>query len=506
MSPVIIMFIAEKKQAVKLPSVSDDYENELELLSKQLEDLSVYQPSEQGHSSMAQNENHFAADGVSDISNDSLQDIIDSILPSNSNGCSSYDIRKSSPARMNDVKWKFSAASIGNQRSDDDDDDDEEEEEEGGVGDDNDDYHDNNYDVHWDFEPLQTEVQGCSLHHDNEPEINEKSKTLAPSSVKGAGAIPDLKHVLECIDTDDNYNHYSLKVDTKIDEPVEWPLTSLERKKLEEAMVKPIPCTGSQRIVKSRDNYKGHRNNPTKTQKQNKKPSKSKLSDADLMEIFGSSDEEGDGKSFVMKRSCCSTKLEDGTKTCDTRLDSTLPRNKLHDVFDSSETDAFLRIPLQHAKMRFPCNNALTENGKEVMTTGKHCLASDLQAVSCVKSNVSSCIGDTNFEKGAKGIKEEQPKAVRKILGSANTTINNAFQSSMQAFDSHKKENSDSADGICSLHESSGKFQFESCKENTASPFEDCMPAPLSKRLGKQFSAKQRLAILHSISSVTDDS
>ena len=495
------MFIAEKKQAAKLPSVSDDYESEVEFLSKKLEDLSVYQSSEQSHNSMAQNENHFAADGVLDISDDdSLQDIIDSILPSNSNGHPSHGVEQSSPStKVNDVKRNFSAAAICRRRGDDDDnvfsdDEEEEEKEEGGVGDDND-----NDDYR--------EVQGCSLHHDNEPEINEKLKTLAPSSVKGVEAIPDLKHVLECMDTD-GYNHDSLNVDMKNNEHGEWPVTSLERKKLGESPVKPIPCAGSQSTVKSRDNYKGHRNIPTKTQRQNEKPSKSKLSNADLIEIFGSSDEEGDGNSFVMKQSSCSTEVEDGTKTCDTGLGGTLSRNKLHDVFDSSETVTFHHIPLQHAKMGFPCTNVLTENGKKVMTKGKHFLASNLQGVSCVKSHVSSSIEDINFEKGVKTIKEEQPKAIRKVLEPANTTMNNAFQPSMQVFDSHKKENCDSVDDInfCSLHESSGKFHHDACKENIASPFEDCMPAPLSKRLGKQFSAKQRLAILHSISSVTDDS
>ena len=509
MTLVIIMFNAGKKQAAKLPSVSVDYESEVEFLSKQLEDLSVYQSSEQGHNSMAQNEDHFAADGILNSSNDdSLQDIIDSILPSDSNGHPSHGVEKSSPsADMNGVIRKFSAAAICSLRSDDEDDvfsDDDNEEEKHGVGGDYDNHRDY-YDIHSDFELLQTEVQGYSLHRDNEPEISEKSKTLAPSSVNCAEAIPVLRHVLRCVNTDD-YNHDSLNVDMKNNEHVEWPVTSLERKKLDESAVKHIPCTGSQSAVKSTDNYKGRRNIPTKTQRQNEKPSKSKLSNADLIEIFGSSDEEGDGNSFVMKRSSCSTKVEDGTKTCDMRLGCTLSRHKLHDIFDSSETVTFHHTPLQHAKMGFPCTNVLTEHGKEVTTNGKHCLASNLQGVSCVKSHVSSSIEDTNFEKSAKGIKEEQPKAIRKVLEPANTTMNNAFQPSMQVLDSHKKENCLSVDDICSLPESSGKFPYESCKENTASPFEDCMPAPLSKRLGKQFSAKQRLAILHSISSVTGDS
>ena len=504
---MIIVFITEKKQTAKLPSVSDDYENEVEFLSKQLEDLSVYQSSEQSHISMAQNENHFAEGAVSEYSNDeSLQDIIDSILPSNSNGHSSCGIQKSSPSAMrNDMKRKFSVAAIGSPRSDDGDDD--EEEEDGCVGDDSDDDH-NDDDIQWDLKPLQTEGLGYmySVHHDNEPEINEKSQTLAPSSVKGVEAIPDLKRVLECINTDDYYNYDSRNVNTNNDKPIECPVTSLERKKLEE--LKPIPCTGIQRVVMTRDNNKGHGKSPTSTQRQNEKPSKSKLSDADLIEIFGSSDEEVDDKSFVIKQSSCSTKLEGGTKTCDTRLGGTISRNKLHDVLDSSEMVKFLHTPLQHAKLGFPCDtdctSVLAENGREVITNSKGCLASILQDVSCAKSNTSSFKGDANL--GAKKNKEELTKATRKVLEPANTILDNSFQPSMQAIDSHEEENCDSVDEISSC-ESVGKFQeYESWKENTASPFDDYMPAPLSKRLGKQFSAKQRLASLHSISSVTDDS
>ena len=500
---VIIMFITEKKQAAKLPSVSDDYENEVEFLSKQLEDLSVYQSSEQSHISMAQNENHLAAGSISYYSNDeSLQEIIDSMLPSNSNRHSSCGVEKSSPAAMrNDVK-----------RSDDEDvvfSDDDDDEEDGSFGNDDDDGDDDDNDIHWDFEPLQTEVLGYSLHHDNEPEINEKSQTLAPSSVKGVEAIPDLKHVLEYIDTDDYYNYDNQKMNTNNDKPVESPVTSPKRKKLEK--IKPIPCTGIQTVVKSRDNYKGHGKNPTSIQGQIEKPSKSKLSDADLVEIFGSSDEDGDDKSFVMKLSSCSTKLEGGAKTCDTRLAGTISRNKLRDdAFDSSERFKFLHTPLQHAKMGFPtnCTNVLAKNGKEVIITkSEGCLASSLQDVSCAKSNVSSLMQDTNFTKGAKGNKEELAKATKKVLQPTKTILNNAFQPPVQVIDSHKKENCDIVDDICPFHESSGTFkEYESWKENTASPFDDYMPAPLSKRLGKQFSAKQRLASLHSISSVTDDS
>lgn len=501
MTPVIIVFIAEKKQSAKLPSVSDDYENEVEFLSKQLEDLSVHQSSEQSHSSVAQNENHFAGT-ISDISNDeSLQDIIDSILPSNSNDHSSHGLEKLSPsAKVKDVKRKFSAAAIGSQRSDDDDDDDVfSDDDDGGVGDDNKDDDHNNEDIHWDFKPLQKEVLGYILDHEKEPEISEDSQ-------KGVEAIPDLKHVLECIDADDYYNYDSHNMNTNNDKPVEWPLTSLERKKLE---LKPINCTESLSVVKSSDN-KGYGKNPTCNQMQNEKLSKAKLSDADLIEIFGSSDEEGDDKSFVMKQSSCSTKLKGGTKTCVARFGDIISRNELHDVFDSPEKGKFLQTPLQYAKMGFPCDtdctNALAENGQKIITSTKGCLSSILQDVSCAKSNVSSSIEDSNFEKGVKRNKEELPKATRKVLEPANTILNNVFQPSMQGFDSQKNENCGSVDDI--FHqESSRKFQeYESWKENTDSPCDDYMPAPLSKRLGKQFSAKRRLASLHSISSVSGDS
>ena len=495
--------------------MSNDYENEVEFLSKQLEDLSVHQSSEQSHSGMVQNENHFAAGTISDISDDeSLQDIIDSILPLDINGHSSLGLEKSSPAEKNDVKSKFSAVGIGGLRSDNDDDDDEnnvfsDNDEDGGVDDNNDDDL-NNDEIYWDLKSSQTDIQGYSLYHNKESEIKEKSQKLKSSSLKGVEGISDLKQVLKCVNTDDYYYHdYRKNHNADNDKPTEWPLTLLERKRLEE--LKPVLCSGSQTVVKPRDKNEGHRENPTCTQRQNEKPSKPKLSDAELIEIFGSSDEEGDEKSFTMKQTSLSTKLKGDAKTHVAKHSSTISRNKLqNDVFDCSERVTFLHTPLQYTNMGFPCDadctNVLAGNDRGVITKSKGYSASLLQDASCAKSNVSSLIGDANFEKDAKGKKKEQSKATRKkVLEPANTILNNTSQPSMQAFDSHKKENCESSK-TCS-HESSGNFQeCKSLKENTASPFDDYLLTPLLKRLGKKFSAKQRLTSLHSISSVTDHS
>ena len=496
--------------------MSDDYENDVEFLSKQLEDLSVHQSSEQSHSGMVQNENHFEAGTISDISDDeSLQDIIDSILPLDINGHSSLGLEKSSPAKKNDVKSKFSAVGIGGLRSDNDDDDDEnnvfsDNDEDGGVDDNNDDDL-NNDEIYWDLKSSQTDILGYSLYHNKESEIKEKSQKLKSSSLKGVEGISDLKQVLECVNTDDYYYYHDncKNHNADNDKPTEWSLTLLERKRLEE--LKPVLCSGSQSVVKPRDKNEGHRENPTCTQRQNEKPSKTKLSDAELIEIFGSSDEEGDEKSFTMKQTSLSTKLKGDAKTHVAKRSSTISRNKLqNDVFDCSERVTFLHTPLQHTNKGFPCvadcTNVLAGNDRGVITKSKGYSASVLQDASCAKSNVSSLIGDANFEKDAKGEKEEQSKATRKkVLEPANTILNNTSQPSMQAFDSHKKENCEISK-TCS-HESSGNFQeCKSLKENTASPFDDYLLTPLLKRLGKKFSAKQRLASLHSVSSVTDHS
>lgn len=509
----MVVFIAEKKKAAKLPSASDGCENEVEFLSKQLKDLSVHHSSEQCHSSATQNEKHFPG-AISDISNDdSLQDIIDFILPCSSNDHPSHSLEKLSPfAKMDDAKWKFSDAAIGINSSDNEDvcnDDDDDVFAVGGddvfasaAGDDDDD------DIPCDSKPLQTEFKGDNLNLEKELETLDDSETLKPLKLKGAKNPSDFQDVLDCIDMDDYYYDGD---DSNIAKSAACPPASLERKEQEE--LQPITSSGSQIVSKSSDTKKGHEKNAMCTQRQSVKPSRVKtvLNDAELIEIFGSSDEEDDNKSlFKLKQSSFTTKLKGGKRA--TRLDGLKSRNQVpDDVFDSLDAIKCPQRPLQQVKRGFSSdtdhNNALVENCSKVINKSKDCLSSVLQEGSCAKSNarLSKINVNVSCAKGTERNDEELARATRKVLESATTILNKPSQSSVQWFDSYKTEKCDSVDDIHS-HGSSGKLQgHESLKENTDSPFNDYMPAPLSKRLGKHFSAKQRLASLHSISSATDD-
>lgn len=513
------MVIAEKKKPAKLPATSDGYENEVELLSKQLEDLGVHHSSEQCHSSEAQHEKPLRFAGAISI-DDSLQDIIDSILPSDSNDHSSHclSLERSSPfTKMDGIKMKLSAADVGGNDNDDDNgydnDDDWNDDKDNGYNDDDDDFDEEDDDgvgggddddgIPWDFKPLHTQVVAANLDHESGSESNDDSQKL--KTLKDVKATPDLQDVLECIDTDDYYHGSEDESSCNINKPIEHP-TVLERKELEK--FKPIPYSGNFKIVKPSENNNGHHGKNPKSM-QSVKPSKAKavLNDADLIEIFGSSDEEDDGKSsFMLKQ----TKLKDGTH--DSRLCGFESRNNIpEDVFDTLDNE-YPQGPMQHANMGiFSSNNDLKnaaseEHCSESINSSKGCcLSSVLQDVSCASS---SSIG-VKCVNGATAKKKEPPRGTRKVLKPANTSQHRTSQSSMQCVkgESHPTVQYDCVNGISPYGRSEKleEHNHESWKENADSPFDDDMPAPLSKRLGKHFSAKQRLASLHSISSVSDD-
>ncbi|KAJ7392256.1 Flap endonuclease GEN 1 [Desmophyllum pertusum] len=184
---------SKKKKPAKLPATSDGYENEVELLSKQLEDLSVHHSSEQCHSSEAQHEKPLCFVGAISI-DDSLQDIIDSILPSDSNDHSSHclSLERSSPfTKMDGIKMKLSAADVGGNDNDDDNgyDDDWKDDKDNGYNDDDDDDFDEEDDdgvgggddddgIPWDFKPLHTQVVAANLDHESGSESNDDSQKL----------------------------------------------------------------------------------------------------------------------------------------------------------------------------------------------------------------------------------------------------------------------------------------------------------------------------------------
>ncbi|KAJ7392257.1 hypothetical protein OS493_013636 [Desmophyllum pertusum] len=192
---------------------------------------------------------------------------------------------------------------------------------------------------------------------------------------------------------------------------------------------------------------------------------KAVLNDADLIEIFGSSDEEDDGKSsFMLKQ----TKLKDGTH--DSRLCGFESRNNIpEDVFDTLDTE-YPQGPMQHAnKGTFSSNNDLKnaaseEHCSESINSSKGCrLSSVLQDVSCASS---SNIG-VKCVNGATAKKKEPPRGTRKVLKPANTSQHRTSQSSMQCVkgESHPTVQYDCVNGISPYGRSEKLEEHESWKK-----------------------------------------
>lgn len=471
----------------------------MEFLSTQLEDLRVHHSSEQCHSSVTQNKKQDSSVAIYDTSyDDSLQDIIDSILPSANDEPPSCSLENSCPfEEMGDVNRKFSAAATGCQNSVDDVySDDNDEDVFIGVGcDDNyvataDNDDDDSDDIPWNFKPLLMDV-GNNLDSDKEFESYEGSQKLKHLNLTDVETTLDLQDVLQYTKIDDHH-------DRKNAMPAEFPPTSFERKELERLQANP--SSESQVVSKFSNDNNVHKKNPPCSQKQRaKQRAKTVLSNADIIEIFGSSDEEdNDSSLFKLKQSLCTTNSTGCIKA--TRLDDLKSTTQVpDDVSESSDTTKGTQRQLHHIKGK-TCT--------EVTNSSKGCLPSDLQEVSCVKSNVRLIKINEDvkvFVKGAKRHQEELSSATRKVLEPATTILNKPPQSSVQGCDSQKTKQCGSVDKICSYKSSGKSHGDKSLKENADSPFDDYMPAPLLKRLGKQFSAKQRLASLHSISSAADD-
>ena len=122
---------------------------------------------------------------------------------------------------------------------------------------------------------------------------------------------------------------------------------------------------------------------------------------------------------------------------------------------------------------------------------GRNVIKNHLSNVSSTKLKILSCKDDGNISKepGRKTSCKEPCKFP--VLHPHNNSLKTT-----------------QCEGVSDVHtvESSEILQQqESCKENANSPFDDYMPAPLFKRLGKNFSGKHRLASLRSISTTIDD-
>ena len=481
------MAIAGKKKGDK-PSTSDDCESDMDLLSQQLKDLSVHQSSGYCHASAIQKEKPVTGNICTD---ESLQDIIDSILPSIS-GHKSHSLGSCSPfARVNDDNGNVFASGItgGDIYSDNDGDDDDDEDED--ENDDDDDHNNGGSgdDIPCDFKPLKMDVMTATMKHE---ELCIKSTDDYHVSERQAVEVnPD---ALGCDDSNDDASD-----DKRSGVVLDKPLVSLGTKK--PAEFKPISWRGSLIIVDSSDDEEDgcHGNKPLlkESLKVTKTKGKAVLNDADLNEIFGSSnlwssdtdDEEAKDsheprKSFVINPS----------SIIEVKTAPHLAK-RLDDVRDYSQQKS-----LQNANTHLPCdtdaNNFLNpefENTGSKNSVNKGCLSNVLQDVSRGKLNTIPHKND--LHRGTDSKKSEEL-----VRDPSHST----FESPVHYFNtvSQKTAQCDSVNDVntCEIRQ---KQQY--WKENADSPFDDFMPAPLSKRLGKHFSAKQRLASLRSISTTTED-
>lgn len=450
-----LFVISEKKKATTSVSSSEYLENEVEFLSRQLEDISV------GHSQQLQSSEPSSL--FSDVStNDSLQDVIDSVLPT----FSGYSLH---PPGM-----KLSLVNSGHPDSDDD-----------GYHDDSDDNDDN------DDDDEDVDIKECNVNIPGDP--NSLQRELAPDNLDseyGCGVdgsyggiskssmLRDVQATQCHLQVDVSIENHDM-TDKKISnvKTNEYPRKRHEARTVEE--VKSISESTTQNDFKSR-NINEHGKKFMLVNNIKKSKQMTVLSEADVIEIFGSSDEDDDSKSFFSRQ--VSSKFTE--KTLKGSVSKIKSRNEIPGfVTESSEMKSLLG-PVHYANSDFL---GQTHQQEFLRDHSRAFLSKD----------------DMKYVNDTKKSKKELLESKGQVLKPQNNSLISAPQSS-----NCKSKTAVKSDGFSDVY-SAGRYeevQGDKCgKENVDSPFDDFMPAPLSKRLAKQLRGKQRLASLHSISSVTDD-
>lgn len=452
-------FITEKKKAYK-ESKSDGSETEMDLLSQQMKDLSVCQPSEHCHLPVVQNEKPLAGTICED---ESLQDIIDSILPSSIDHQSNSEESFSPCTGMNDAYGNFLAAGsalpgIDRDNSDDGDKHD--------CGNDDDDDWD---DIAFNFTPLRMDVTAATVNHNQEFDFHEDDAEK-PAKVNEV--------MMGCCDDDDDYEGYDKGFNINNNKR----LTSRGAQTRE---MKPISI-----VIDSSDDD-DERNGFGEAPVLKTPNAKAPLNDVDMSAIFGSSDlwssdnddEEAKGghdhgkTSFIMNHSSITTaNTARQTVKCLESLRVNYSEKSMMDVNRSlsCDTDVICSITPE-----------FEENG------GRNVIKNRLSNVSSTKLNILSCKDDGNISK--------EPSRKTSHKEPCKFSVLHLHNNSPQTAQCEGDSDVHTVESFEILH------QQESCKENVNSPFDDYMPAPLFKRLGKNFGGKQRLASLHSISTTIDD-
>ena len=481
----------------------------MDLLSQQLKDLSVQQSHEPCQAAITQNEKP-AEDHI--YKDESLQDIIDSILPATSDQKSCFLGRSSPFVGMNDSDRDFFA--VGKNWNDEDVTDD------SSVVKNDDDYVDN--EIPCDYQPLKMRVNVAAKmnlkeklkSNDYYDDHEDDSLNCELFKLKAGQFNLSVQDVLDC--SDDDNNNDDGDDDKRCSIPVNKPLMSgisLETKK--PAETKPIPCLEGLVVVvdSSDDDNVGYGEETALMLKQSMKGSKAKqalLNDTDLNEIFGSSDLWSSDDEEEEKHKCGFGKSPSTRKPSSSITKSKVVAHAArpsYNVLDNS-SDECLQKSVQDANRSFiSFNNSRSpgfeEKGdKNVIKEGF--LPNVVQDISSVKLNTISYNDELEVHHGAgmKRSKEVPASTTKKFLLPRNISHNNSQKPSGQLnfSDSQKTLHYDSVNDVNSCKSS----LEESWKENVDSPLDDYVPAPLFKRLGQNFSAKQRLASLRSIFS-TDD-
>lgn len=465
-----------KKKATTSVSSSDNHDNEMEFLSRQLEDLRV-------QSSMPQNESH-SRGLYSDVSvNESLQDVIDSVLPT----IDGYSLHH--PPMINSASVNSGCSdSDADECHDDDDDndvDDDDSIEECNV---NFPWHSNS--VQREFAPYTSNLD-CGYGH----------------GVDGSYGISN-PLMLKDVQTTSPYHHLvdvSIKNNNTTDEKNSDVKTHEYLGKRREAnTVQQESAIETLSDFKSRNrNDHGKKFNTCRSANIVRTLSGvTVLSKTDVIEIFGSSDEENDDiKSRSLKQLLSKSKA----KTVKGRagISKFKSRNEIPgSVTESSETKSPQKsvqctnsdFSVQTDPLNFPEEDGFGTN---------ECVPGILQELLSDHSMTFSSKDKVKYVNNTKRNKKELPEHTGKVLKPEN----NGFISTPHSLN-QKFKTAASSDGFSDVYSTGGyeEVQGDKCgKENVNPPFDDYMPAPLSKRLVKQLSGGQRLASLRSISSVKDD-
>ena len=495
---VVVLVITGKKKPDKPSKKTHDCEDEVNLLSQQLQDLSV-QYSDRGtrHGSVAHEE---PAEQEVD-KDESLQDIIDSILPNtiDHNSSSPECSAECSSPYVGMMDRNFLAASKRWQEIDNDEDDDYDlvRNDDQDV---NDDYEVD--DIPCDYQPVRmapklgnkefTKPDDYSSYPgviDREDDFLKcgLSKLKDMKIRAGYTAVDVLDHSQDNNVTDDDsedYDHERRVINvSKLPSPDIPPCRT--------TAAKPITHLECVVVIDSSDEDIVVSGKERKVLKKNVRASKTKqvlLNDSDLKQIFGSSDlwssdddeeenENRDVENFALTRKASGIN-KTASSTAKLNYNHALGKPSASLCKKSTELDSC--PSLSHQTKLEDCRDMQSNS---------------LRNRPCVKTVSSS---DNVYAARVERVKEKSAEGISKrVLLPTNTNQSISGSPTSDRLDdinTHMNYN----DGA-----QKGNVGSPAEKENVDSPSDDSVPAPLFTRLRQNFTAKHRLASLRSISSAT---